>query len=77
MIYRKQFMGNSPIKRVGKKITKHRDCTISFFNIQTQCWERIEADKVPEEVIATFSAEDKNRLEGMIISLYSPFKPNQ
>lgn len=44
------------------KTTYHRDGTITYWNVYSQIWRRIPADKISDETLATMSADERAKI---------------
>lgn len=48
------------------KITYHRDGTISFWNVFEQAWQRRNPARISDEVMASFSYEERNKIDRFV-----------
>ena len=47
------------------KTTYHRDGTVTVWNVYTQQWERIAADQVSDQILASLNETERRRIGKM------------
>ena len=47
------------------KTTYHRDGTVTVWNVYTQQWERIAADQVSDQILASLNETERRRIAKM------------
>ena len=47
------------------KTTYHRDGTVTLWNVYTQQWERIAADRVSDQIMASLNDAERRRIATM------------
>lgn len=55
-------MGLEPKRKPNFGTTVHWDGTVSLWNVYTQTWQRTPIMAVPDEVLASLSAQDRRRI---------------
>lgn len=53
-----------PTIKAKMQSTYHKDGSVSFFNILTQQWEREMKSRIGDEILATMSDEERQRIRG-------------
>jgi hypothetical protein len=52
-----------PTIKAKQQNTYHRDGTVSYWSVYTQCWERRPANSIPRDDLAAMNADERLRVE--------------